>query len=108
MGDDYWDFWQSLSYIPNIRVCRDPSSKRVLVVSAICFTLPNFLCRGVDKIFAPYMTHVSIDQYATFLGNLTVFILGGRLLLRFSGRSLPYILIHSYLEGPSSEHDLVI
>jgi len=29
------------------------------------------------------MTHVSIDQYASILGNLTVFILGGRLLLRF-------------------------
>ena len=32
MGDEYWDFWQLLSYIPIIRVCRDPSSKRVLAI----------------------------------------------------------------------------
>ena len=47
------------------------------------------------QTFVPYMTHVSIDQYATFLGNLTVFILGGRLLLRFPAdhyRTFLYIL----------------
>ena len=32
MGDDYWDFCQSLSYILNILVCRDPSSKRDLAI----------------------------------------------------------------------------
>ena len=32
MGDDYWDFWQSLSYILNILVRRDPSSKRDLAI----------------------------------------------------------------------------
>ena len=56
MGDDYWDFWQSLSYIPNIRVCRDPSSKRILAIllSYVGTWLSDELCGSRAQWLSEY------------------------------------------------------
>ena len=74
MGDDYWDFWQSLSYILNILVRRDPSSKRDLAIllSYVGTWLSDELCGSQALWLSESPASLWLSEYPALVVHMTL------------------------------------